>query len=440
MIYDLTYISPTLGKSLYVDPSQYLDDPNMPALEDITYSNDEEDVGVEADFSNLEITITVSPIPTTRVHQDHPVTQIIGDLSIATQTRSMTRMVKDQGGLTQINNKDFILACLTTFFLKKNPRGLHTCMFDYFLSQEEPKRVHQVLKDPSWIEAMQEELLQFKMQKVWVLMDLPKGKRAIRSKWVFRNKKDERGIVVRNKARLVYVDDIIFSFTNKDLCKAFEKFMKDKSQMSSMGELTFFLGLQDKYVAKILRKFSLTDGKSASTHTDIKKPLLKDPDVKRIIRYLKGKLHLGLWYLKDSPFNLVAYSNSEYAGASLDRKSTTGGCQFLGRGLISWQYKKQTVVATSSTEAKYVSAASCCNQVNAVIRLQALIDRKKVITTEDTVREALYLDDAESIDCLPNEDIFVELARMGYEKPSTKLTFYKAFFSAQWKFLILITL
>nr|GEZ10927.1 hypothetical protein [Tanacetum cinerariifolium] len=296
MIYDLTYISPTLGKSLYVDPSQYLDDPNMPALEDITYSNDEEDVGVEADFSNLEITITVSPIPTTRVHQDHPVTQIIGDLSIATQTRSMTRMVKDQGGLTQINNKDFILACLTTFFLKKNPRG------------------------------------------------------------------------------------------------------------------------QDKYVAKILRKFSLTDGKSASTHTDIKKPLLKDPDVKRIIRYLKGKLHLGLWYLKDSPFNLVAYSNSEYAGASLDRKSTTGGCQFLGRGLISWQYKKQTVVATSSTEAKYVSAASCCNQVNAVIRLQALIDRKKVITTEDTVREALYLDDAESIDCLPNEDIFVELARMGAKR------------------------
>nr|GEY10750.1 uncharacterized mitochondrial protein AtMg00810-like [Tanacetum cinerariifolium] len=101
--------------------------------------------------------------------------------------------------------------------------------------------------------------------------------------------------------------------------------------------------------------------------------------VKRIFRYLKGKPHLGLWYLKDSPFNLVAYSDSDYAGASLDRKSTTGGCQFLGCRLISWQCKKQTVVATSSTEAEYV---------------------------------------------------------MGYEKPSTKLTFYKAFFSAQWKFLI----
>nr|GEW12619.1 uncharacterized mitochondrial protein AtMg00810-like [Tanacetum cinerariifolium] len=197
----------------------------------------------------------------------------------------------------------------------------------------------------------------------------------------------------------VYVDDIIFGSTNKELCKAFEKLMKDKFHMSSMGELTFFLGLQvkqkdngifisqDKYVAEILRKFGITDGKSASTAIDIKKPLLKDPDgedldvhiyrsmigslmyltlsrpdimfavcacarfqvtpkvlhlhvVKMIFRYLKGKPHLGLWYPKDSPFNLVAYSDSDYAGAILDRKSTTGGCQFLGYRLISWQCKK----------------------------------------------------------------------------------------------------
>nr|GFA38662.1 uncharacterized mitochondrial protein AtMg00810-like [Tanacetum cinerariifolium] len=84
--------------------------------------------------------------------------------------------------------------------------------------------------------------------------------------------------------------------------------------------------------------------------------------VKRIFRYLKGKPHLGLWYLKDPPFDLVAYSDSDYAGASLDRKSTTGGCQFFGCRLISWQYKKQTVVATSSTEAEYVAGASCCAQ------------------------------------------------------------------------------
>nr|GFA34761.1 copia protein [Tanacetum cinerariifolium] len=132
------------GKSSYMDPSQYPDDPdmphldsldptiliNMPHLEYITYSDDEEDVGAEANFSNLETSINVSPIPMTRVHKDHLVTQIIGDLSLAPQTKSITRMVKEQ-------------------------------------------------------------------------VDLPKGKRAIGSKWVFRNKKDKRGIVIRNKAQLV---------------------------------------------------------------------------------------------------------------------------------------------------------------------------------------------------------------------------------------------
>nr|GFD19280.1 hypothetical protein [Tanacetum cinerariifolium] len=100
---------------------QLLDDLKMPKLEDITYSDDEDEVGAEADFNNLETSITVSPIPTTRVHKDHH--KIIGDLSSATQTRSMTRMAKDQGGLSQMFNDDF-----------------HICMFACFLSQEEPKR------------------------------------------------------------------------------------------------------------------------------------------------------------------------------------------------------------------------------------------------------------------------------------------------------------
>nr|GFB11458.1 uncharacterized mitochondrial protein AtMg00810-like [Tanacetum cinerariifolium] len=205
-------------------------------------------------------------------------------------------------------------------------------------------------------------------------------------------KKQKRDILLVQ----VYVDDIIFGSTNKELCKAFEKLIKDKFQISSMGELTFFLGLQvkekddgifisqDKYNAEILRKFGFSDVKSASTPIETEKPLLKDPDgedvdihiyrsmigslmyltssrpdimfavyacvrfqvtlkmshlhaVKRIFRYLKGKPHLGLWYPKDSPFNLVAYSDNDYAKASLDRKSTTGGCQFLGCRLISWQ-------------------------------------------------------------------------------------------------------
>nr|GFA91442.1 hypothetical protein [Tanacetum cinerariifolium] len=156
----------------------------MPNLEDLSHNAD--DVGAEADKNNMESIISVSPIPTTRIHKDHLTSQIIGDPSSTTQTRSMARGVRDQGGISQMFNEDF-----------------HTCMFVCFLSHEEPKRVHQALKDPSWIEAMQEELLQFKMQKVWILVYLPYGKRGIGTKWVYRNKKDERGIVIRNKSRLV---------------------------------------------------------------------------------------------------------------------------------------------------------------------------------------------------------------------------------------------
>nr|GEU56799.1 hypothetical protein [Tanacetum cinerariifolium] len=158
----ITAVSPTYGKSSFIDAFKLLDDPDMPKLEDITHSDDEDVVGAEADFNNLESSIPVSLIPTARIHKDHLVSQIIGDLSLTTQTRSMTRVVKDQGGLSQMFDNDF-----------------YTCMFACFLSQGEPKRVHQVLKDPSWIESIQEELLQFKMQKVWVLVDLPYGKRAI---------------------------------------------------------------------------------------------------------------------------------------------------------------------------------------------------------------------------------------------------------------------
>nr|GEW00386.1 hypothetical protein [Tanacetum cinerariifolium] len=315
---------PTHGKSSLRDVYQ---SPDMIEREDIAYS-DHENVGIEADFNNLETSIIVGPIPTTRTHNAHPISQIISNLSSTTQTRSMTRVIKDQGGLLQIFNDDF-----------------HTCMFVCFLSQEEPKRVHQALKDPSWIKAMQEELLQFKMQKVWILVDLPHGKRAIghtqkegidyeevfapvarieairlflayasfmgfmvyqmdvKSAFMYvtieeevyvcqppgfedpdhpdkvykvvkaiyglhqasrawyetlanyllengfhRGQIDQTLLIKKQKGDQllvqIYVDDIIFGATNKDLCKSFEKLMKDKFQMSSMGELTFFLGLQ----------------------------------------------------------------------------------------------------------------------------------------------------------------------------------------------------
>ncbi|GJZ49347.1 putative ribonuclease H-like domain-containing protein [Tanacetum coccineum] len=262
---------------------------------------------------------------------------------------------------------------------------------------------------------MQEELLQFKLQQVWVLVDLPYEMKVIGTKWVYRNKRDERGVVVRNKARLVaqgytqeegidydevfapmarietirglclttygfvdpdhptkvyrwssvvsdctnpleldkkdimlvqvYVDDIIFGSTNKSWCAEFEALMKSRFQMSSMGELTFFLVGILTYFSRLTPKISHLNA------------------VKRIFKYLKGKPNLGLWYPRESPFDLEAFSDSDYGGSNLDRKSTTGGCQFLGQRLISWQCKKQTIVATSTTEAEYVAAANCCGQV-----------------------------------------------------------------------------
>ncbi|GKB00831.1 uncharacterized mitochondrial protein-like protein, partial [Tanacetum coccineum] len=281
-------------------------DPNMSALEDYSifdFSRDVEDDGAEADINNLDTTIQVSPIPTTRIYKDHPLDKVIGDLQSATQTRKMSKNLEEH---------EF----------------------------EEPKKVIHALKDPSWIEAMQEELLQFKLQEVWTLVDLPNGKRAIGSKWVFKNKKDERGIVIRNKARLVaqggfrkgkikktlfikrnkddillvqvYVDDIIFGSTKKELCIVFEKLMHEKFQMSSMGELTFFLGLQvkqkkdgifisqDKYIDEILKKFRFTEVKTASTPMETQKPLLKDEDGEEVDVHMYRSMIGSLMYLTSS--------------------------------------------------------------------------------------------------------------------------------------------
>ncbi|GJW88759.1 putative ribonuclease H-like domain-containing protein [Tanacetum coccineum] len=435
----------------------------------IEFFSDEDEP--EVDLGNITNSYTVPTTPNTRIHKDHPIDNVIGDVKSSVQTRRMTKPTSEQGFLSDV-------------YEQKTHDTLNTCLYACFLSQIEPTSIAKALSDSSWVEAMQEELLQFKLQQVWILVDLPSGKRAIRTKWVFRNKKDERGIVIRNKARLVaqghrqeegidyeevfapvarieairlflayasfmgflvyqmdvksaflyrtieeevyvtqppgfkdpdhpdkvykvvkalyglhqaprawyetlanymlgngfkrgkidqtlfikkqkgyiflvqvYVDDIIFGSTNKELLQ--------------QKEDGIFIS-QDKYVAEILKKFNYTDVKSAFTLVDLEKPLVKDGDaddvdvhlyrsmigplmyliacgpdimfvvcacarfqvtpktshllaVKIIFRYLKGKPTLGLWYSRDSLFELVAYIDSDYAGATQDMKSTTGG-------------------------------------------------------------------------------------------------------------------
>ncbi|KAK1424178.1 hypothetical protein QVD17_19498 [Tagetes erecta] len=415
--------------------------------------------------SNLESQVQGDDIPIHRIHEKHPVSQFIGPLNQRT-TRSQTEQA-------------------------------NVCLYSCFLSQVVPKNISEALQDNSWIEAMQEELLQFRKQEVWKLVDLPEGENAIGTRWLYKNKPDERGIVVRNKARLiaqgytqeegidyeevfapvarleairvflayasfmkfkvfqmddkgaflygpitddvyvrqppgfedpdyphhvyklskalyglhqapriweneellcvqVYVDDIIFGSTSASMCKEFEEIMKSRFQMSSMGEINFFLGLQvkqsadgifinqSKFVEKLLKKFKMQDCQTIRTPSDVNCKIQPDskgksvdqtlyrsmigslmyltasrPDimyavcvcaryqsdpkeshlvaVKRIFRYLKGKPNLGLWYPYEGNFELYSYSDSDIGGCALDRKSTTGGCQFLGPRLVSWK-------------------------------------------------------------------------------------------------------
>nr|GEV73786.1 putative reverse transcriptase, RNA-dependent DNA polymerase [Tanacetum cinerariifolium] len=296
----------TFGKSSFIDDSQLLDDPDMPESEDITYSDDEDIIGADADFNNFETSIT-----------------------------------------------------------------------------EEPKRV-------------------------------------------YMNKKDERGIVIKNKARL-----ITQGHTQEEGINYEEVF----APVARIEAIRLFLA----YASFMGFMVYQMDVKSAFLYGTIKEevyvcqPLgFEDPEypdkVYKVVKALYG-LHQAprAWYETLANYLL---ENGFQREKPLLKDPDGEDC------------KKQTVVATTSTKAEYVAATSYCAQVlwiqNQLLDygLQALVDKKKVVVTEAAIKEVLRLDDAKGVDCLPNEEIFTELARMGYEKPSTKLMFYKAFFSSQWKFLI----
>ncbi|GKB78639.1 putative ribonuclease H-like domain-containing protein, partial [Tanacetum coccineum] len=307
--------------------------------EEIGRFSDAEDDNSGADMNKLETYFKVSHVPTTRIHKHHPLNQVIGDLQSATQTRQMTKNLEeyrknpkrnklDKRGIVIRNKarlvaqgytqeegidydevfapvarieairlflayasfKDFVVYQMdvkSDFLYGKIEEEVYVCQPPGFEDPDFPNKVYKVEKalyglhqaPRAWYETLSTYLL---------------------NNGFHRGKIDKTLFIKRVKGDIllvqVYVDDIIFGSTNKELD-------------------------------------------------------------------LRGQPKLGLWYPKDSPFDLVAYTDSDYAGASLDRKSTTGGCQFLGCRLISWQCKKQTVVANSTTEAEYVAASSCCGQV-----------------------------------------------------------------------------
>nr|GEU99169.1 hypothetical protein [Tanacetum cinerariifolium] len=331
---------------------------------------------VEANLGNMEYNILASPTPTFRIHKDHPKSQIIGHVDTPVQTKYNSKEMEEQR-VRPIGTK-WILKN------KKDERGIvirnKARLVAQRHTQEEGIDYEEVFAPVARIEAIRLFLAYASFMgftdpefpdKVYKVEKAMYGFHQAPRAW-------HRGDFILVQ---VYVDDIIFGSSNPQLCREFEALMHEKFQMSAMGELNFFLGLQGKdgtgkdvdlhlYRSMIGSLMYLTASRPdiiiavcAYARHQVTPKECHLHAVKRSFRYLKGHPKLGLWYLKESPFDLVAYSDSDYGGATQDRKSTTRGCQFLGRRLISWQCKKQTIVATSTTEAEYVAAASGCEQV-----------------------------------------------------------------------------
>ncbi|GKC48089.1 putative ribonuclease H-like domain-containing protein [Tanacetum coccineum] len=397
----------------------------------------DQSVGAEADFNNMEHSTVVSPIPTTRVYSTHLKAQIIGDPKSAVQTRGMTKKNSGEHAIISYIQKQRsgkkAIGTKWVYRNKKDERGIvaryKARLVAQGYKQEEGINYDEVFAPVARVEAISAFLYGNIEEEVYVcqppgfvdpefpkkvyivekaLYCLHQASRAwyetlstyLLDNGFHRGQIDKILFIKRLKGDIllvqVYVDDIIFGLTKKSLCDEFEQIMHNRFQMSSIGELTFFLGLQvkqkedgifisqDKYVGEILKKFGFSSIRTANTPMETNKALTKDeygkdfdvylyrsmigslmyltssrPDimfsvcacsrfqvqpkvshlnaVKRIFRYLKGRPKLGLWYPKDSPFILEAFSDSDYAGASLDRKSTTG--------------------------AEYIAASHCCGQV-----------------------------------------------------------------------------
>ncbi|GJT98716.1 putative ribonuclease H-like domain-containing protein [Tanacetum coccineum] len=373
-------------------------DLNMPDLEDASDTlpndgifngayDDDEDVGAVADFNNMDNTIAVSPIPTLRIHKDHPKGQILGDPKLAVQTRGKIQKASS-------SQQALVIGTKWVFKNKRDERSIVVKNKAWLVAQgfrqEEGIDYDEVFAPVARIEAIRfvDPAHPNKVYKVikalYGLHQAPRAWYETLSSFLMENgfrrsTLDKTLFIKKNKNDImlvqVYVDDIIFGSTKKSMCTEFEDCMHKRFQMSSMGELTFFLGLQvkqqadgnfisqDKYVADILKKFDFWSIRTSTTPIESNKPLVKDEDskdvdvhvyrsmigslmyltasrpdimftvctcarfqvtpkashlnaVKRIFRYLKHQPKLGLWYPRDLPFDLEAFSDSDYRGAN----------------------------------------------------------------------------------------------------------------------------
>ncbi|GJW17690.1 retrovirus-related pol polyprotein from transposon TNT 1-94 [Tanacetum coccineum] len=289
--------------------------------------------------------------------KDHPLTQVRGNPSKPVQTRRQ---------------------------LATDPE---MCMFALTVSIVEPKNIKDAMADSAWIEAMQEELHQFDRLQVWELVDKPFGKNVIKLKWLWKNKKDEDQTVIRNKARLVakgYAQEEGIDFEESfapvahlEAVRIFVAYAAHKSfPIYQMDVKMEFLNGPLKEEVYVAQPDGFVDPDHPKKVYRLRKALYGLKQAPRawydeLSKFLISKgFTKGLWYPKDSGFELTAFSDADHAGCVDTRKSTSGGIQFLGDKLVSWMSKKQDCTAMSSAEAEYVALSTSCAQVeNGIIEL-----------------------------------------------------------------------
>ncbi|GJZ57636.1 putative ribonuclease H-like domain-containing protein [Tanacetum coccineum] len=361
-------------------------------------NTDKEEEG-EPDYNNMDHTIDVSSTPTLRIHKDHPQSQIIGKSTAGVLTR---RKLKESDSVQH--------QALLSFIYKQNRtnhKDQQTCLFACFLSQEEPKKVSQALADESWVEAMQEELLQFKLQDVWVLCDLPDGKRVIGTKWVFRNKRDERGTIIKNKARLVaqgYRQEegmmskmLLYGNITEEVYVKQPPGFEDPAHPNKVYRVVKALyGLHQAPRAwnEILSTFLLKHGyrRWAIDKTLFIKKDRRDIMLVEKIACVEERLNLSDFH------QIIDY----LAGCSINY-SLLVDPDLIGLWL-------QQFWATASLRV-----------INEVPHIRATVAGKKVLISEETIRADLLFDDADGVDCFPKQpmEVFSSLCITPLSQPKS---------------------